>query len=51
MTAETFVPKLWNYCNVLRDDGLSHGDHVEHLTFLLFLKVAHEAGTGQTRQA
>jgi type I restriction enzyme M protein len=22
------VQKLWNYCNVLRDDGLSYGDYV-----------------------
>src|SRR5215207_5971573 len=36
------VQKLWNYCNVLRDDGLSYGDYVEQLTFLLFLKMAHE---------
>jgi type I restriction enzyme M protein len=32
--------KLWNYCNILRDDGLSYGDYVEQLTFLLFLKMA-----------
>jgi type I restriction enzyme M protein len=36
------VNKLWNYCNILRDDGLSYGDYVEQLTFLLFLKMAHE---------
>ncbi|MGK3998462.1 type I restriction-modification system subunit M N-terminal domain-containing protein [Sorangium sp. So ce1024] len=36
------VQKLWSYCNVLRDDGLSYGDYVEQLTFLLFLKMAHE---------
>src|SRR5438034_562270 len=36
------VQKLWNYCNVLRDDGLSYGDYVEQLTYLLFLKMAHE---------
>jgi type I restriction enzyme M protein len=42
MTAETLVSKLWNYCNVLRDDGLSYGDYVEQLTFLLFLKMADE---------
>ena len=28
------VQKLWNYCNILRDDGLSDGDYVEQLTFL-----------------
>jgi type I restriction enzyme M protein len=36
------VQKLWNYCSVLRDDGLSYGDYVEQLTYLLFLKMAHE---------
>ena len=36
------VQKLWNYCNILRDDGLSYGDYIEQLTFLLFLKMAHE---------
>ena len=36
------VQKLWNYCNILRDDGLSYGDYVEQLTFLLFLKMADE---------
>jgi len=28
------VGKLWNYCSILRDDGLSYGDYVEQLTFL-----------------
>jgi type I restriction enzyme M protein len=36
------VQKLWNYCSLLRDDGLSYGDYVEQLTYLLFLKMAHE---------
>src|SRR5271165_970465 len=36
------VQKLWNYCNVLRDDGLSYGDYLQQLTNLLFLKMAHE---------
>lgn len=36
------VNKLWNYCNVLRDDGLSYGDYVEQLTYLLFLKMDDE---------
>jgi type I restriction enzyme M protein len=36
------VQKLWNYCNILRDDGLSYGDYVEQLTYLLFLKMAYE---------
>ncbi len=36
------VKKLWSYCNVLRDDGLSYQDYLEQLTFLLFLKMADE---------
>ncbi len=40
--ASTVVQKLWNYCNVLRDDGVSYGDYVEQLTYLLFLKMADE---------
>lgn len=38
----TIVRKLWNYCHVLRDDGLSYQDYIEQLTFLLFLKMADE---------
>ncbi len=36
------VQKLWNYCHVLRDDGVSYGDYVEQLTYLLFLKMDDE---------
>jgi len=36
------VEKLRNYCNILRDGGLSYGDYFEQLTFLLFLKMADE---------
>ena len=25
-TTNTLVQKLWNYCNVLRDYGMSYGD-------------------------
>ena len=38
----TIVQRLWNYCNVLRDDGVSYGDYVEQLTYLVFLKMADE---------
>ena len=38
----TIVQKLWNYCDILRDDGLSYQDYIEQLTFLLFLKMADE---------
>jgi len=50
MTSSAMVQKLWNYCNVLRDDGMSYGDYPsallrtgsEQLTYLLFLKMADE---------
>ncbi len=42
MTAEAIVSKVWNFCNILKDDGVSYGDYVEQLTFLLFLKMADE---------
>jgi type I restriction enzyme M protein len=42
MTSNGIVQKLWNYCNILRDDGLSYQDYIEKLTFLLFLKMADE---------
>ena len=41
-TAASVGQKLWNYCNVLRDDGLSYGDYLEQLTYLLFLKMMDE---------
>lgn len=40
--SSTIVQRLWNYCNVLRDDSVSYGDYVEQLTYLLFLKMADE---------
>jgi len=39
---KALVQRLWDFCNVLRDDGLSYGDYVEQLTYLLFLKMADE---------
>jgi type I restriction enzyme M protein len=42
MSPTQIVQKVWNYCNVLRDDGMSYGDYVEQLTYLLFLKMADE---------
>jgi type I restriction enzyme M protein len=40
--SSTIVQRVWNYCNVLRDDGISYGDYVEQLTYLLFLKMDYE---------
>lgn len=42
MNGAQLVQKLWNYCNILRDDGMSYGDYVEQLTYLLFLKMDEE---------
>jgi len=38
------VGKLWGFCNTLRHDGISYGDYIEQLTYLLFLKIAEEKG-------
>jgi type I restriction enzyme M protein len=40
--ASNLVDKVWNYCNLLHDDGVSYGDYVEQLTYLLFLKMDYE---------
>jgi type I restriction enzyme M protein len=40
--SSAIVQKLWNYCHVLRDEGISYGYYVEQLTYLLFLKMADE---------
>lgn len=40
--SSTIVQKIWNFCNTLRDDGVSYGDYLEQLTYLLFLKMADE---------
>ena len=39
---KALVQRLWDFCDVLRDDGLSYGDYLEQLTYLLFLKMANE---------
>ena len=43
--ARQLVDKLWNFCNLLRDDGVSTIDYTEQLTYLLFLKMAYERET------
>lgn len=42
MNASTLIQKVWNFCHTLRDDGVGYGDYLEQLTYLLFLKLAHE---------
>ena len=44
-TARQLVDKLWSYCDVLRDDGVGVIEYTEQLTYLLFLKMAHERAT------
>lgn len=44
MTNNEIVAKLWNLCNVLRDDGITYQDYVTELTYILFLKMAKETG-------
>lgn len=42
MKTSEIVQKLWNLCNVLRDDGITYQDYVTELTYILFLKMAKE---------
>ncbi|MGV7210088.1 N-6 DNA methylase [Oxalobacteraceae bacterium A2-2] len=42
MNTSTLIQKVWNFCHTLRDDGVGYGDYLEQLTYLLFLKMAHE---------
>lgn len=44
MTTQEIVSKLWNLCNVLRDDGITYHQYVTELTYILFLKMAKETG-------
>lgn len=45
MNTQEIVSKLWNLCNVLRDDGITYHQYVTELTYILFLKMAKETGT------
>lgn len=45
MKTSEIVQKLWNLCNVLRDDGITYQDYVTELTYILFLKMAKETQT------
>ena len=42
MNAAPIVSKVWSFCTTLRDDGVSYGDYLEQLTYLIFLKMADE---------
>lgn len=45
MTTQEIVSKLWNLCNILRDDGITYHQYVTELTYILFLKMAKETET------
>jgi type I restriction enzyme M protein len=45
MTTHDIVGKLWNLCNVLKDEGVTYHQYVTELTYMLFLKMAQETGT------
>ena len=44
MTAESIAQKLWNQCNVLRDDGVTYHQYLNELTYILFLKLSDVKG-------
>ena len=44
MNNQEIVAKLWNLCNVLRDDGITYQQYVTELTYILFLKMCKETG-------
>lgn len=45
MSTQEIVQKLWNLCNILRDDGITYHQYVTELTYILFLKMINETGT------
>ena len=45
MNNQEIVAKLWNLCNVLRDDGITYQQYVTELTYILFLKMCKETDT------
>ena len=45
MSTQDIVQKLWNLCNILRDDGITYHQYVTELTYILFLKMINETGT------
>lgn len=47
MSTSGLVQKFWSFCTTLRDDGVSYGDYLEQLSFLLFLKMAEEKATSR----
>ena len=48
MSNNEIVQKLWNLCDVLRDDGINYSDYVTELVLLLFIKMVHENTEAET---
>ena len=46
MTTQEIVSKLWNLCNVLRDDGITYHQYVTELTFFFFLTAINTINRG-----
>lgn len=42
MNTATLLQKVWNFCQTLHDSGVGYGDFLKQLTYVLFLKLAHE---------
>lgn len=40
--SSAIISKVWGMCGPLRDDGVSYGDYLEQLTYLIFLKMSDE---------
>ncbi len=49
MSTQDLVAKLWNFCNLLRDDCVTYHECISKLTFIVFLKMAKETGIEDTR--
>ena len=43
------VQKLWNLCDVLRDDGINYSDYVTELVLLLFIKMEYEQAEAKVK--
>ena len=42
MNTSSIISRVWSFCTILKDDGVSYGDYLEQLTYLIFLKMADE---------
>lgn len=51
MSTQDLVAKLWNLCNLLRDDGVTYHEYINELTYLIFLKMVQETDTEVDRQS